>query len=347
MTGPLPRLKVLCAAGAMILSSPASAMPDFVPSPGGIFGEFTALTEPRTEVPVGALWVQDYGPTGDGAGADNLITVKSLAGVTINRETQLSLFSGILNLFGFEPSYRSKVSVRLADVTIVRVKDPSKLTGPTEEPRLYEALRAGTITISTDNDLGLDLDTRAAGQSLPVVGRADTGRRRSFSIDGRDMFIAYRVATLKGSQDDGVELAVRRGRPSAEASLGEYRIRVAILSIGNPPADTSNSCLLADTIEVTLNKKSSGLDKQTAPQAATHRFVDGTPLRIPLPVPQADGRGGLYTAISLKSVARKADAGNPVPVENCSSDESRQAKFIASLEGTRLQTLSSPRAPSW
>jgi hypothetical protein len=83
----------------MIAASPATAMPDFVPSPSGIYEDFTALAEPRTEVPVGALWVEGYGPTGEGAAADNIATIKSLTGVTINRETHLGLFSGILNLF--------------------------------------------------------------------------------------------------------------------------------------------------------------------------------------------------------------------------------------------------------
>lgn len=82
---------VLCTAVALVAASPAAGMPDFVPSPGGVYEDFTALAEPRTEVPVGALWVQGYGPTGEGAAADNLVTIKSLTGVTINRETQLGI----------------------------------------------------------------------------------------------------------------------------------------------------------------------------------------------------------------------------------------------------------------
>ena len=342
MSPPLARTLVLCTAAAILSASPAAAMPDFVPSPGGIYEDFTALGEPRTEVPVGALWVQGYGPTGEGAAADNLLTIKSLTGVTINRETHLGLFSGILNLFGVDPSYRSRVSIRLGDVTIVRVKDMSKLTDPPAEPRIYEALRAGTIMISTESDVGLDLDTRAAGQRLPVVGRADTGRKRSFSIDGRDMFIAYRVATLKSTQSDDVALAVGRKHGRAEATIGGYRVRIAAPEVADAPGEKNSSCSAEPEVRVILHRKDSVAGDIAAPQS--YRSVDGKPLQITLPVPEADGKGGLYTSVVLKNEVPQAHKAHAASVNACGAGE---AKFTAYLQGTRLQTLSSPRAPSW
>lgn len=86
-----PRLVIGSAvAAALIGSGTASAKPDFVPAPGGVYRDYEAIEMPRSDVPVGALWVQDYGPTGEGAAADNLVTERSLSQVTISSDLQLN-----------------------------------------------------------------------------------------------------------------------------------------------------------------------------------------------------------------------------------------------------------------
>ncbi len=129
-------IRALIIAGVLVSAAPASAMPDFMPKPSEVYEGYVALEMPRTELPVGALWVQGYGPSGDGAAADNLMTERSLSHVTINSDLQLGLTAGILNLFGLDPSYRNKLSARFGDLSIVRVKDMSKLSGPASEPRI-------------------------------------------------------------------------------------------------------------------------------------------------------------------------------------------------------------------
>lgn len=158
-----------------------------MPKPSNVYEDYVALEMPRADVPVGALWVQDYGPSGEGAAADNLVTERSLTQVTISTDLQLSLTAGILNLFGLDPSLKNRLQARFGDLSVVRVKDMSKLSGPASETRIYEAIKVGSITITTDNELGLRLETRVLGQNLPVVGRSDNGRRKSFSIDGKDI----------------------------------------------------------------------------------------------------------------------------------------------------------------
>ena len=209
-------------------------------------------------MPLGALWIQGYGPTGEGAATDNLVTVKSLNGVTIDRNTQISLFSGILNLLGVDPSYRSRVSIRLGNVTIVRVKDISKLEGPAGEPRLFEALKAGTVTISTENDAGLGLSSRYSPTST-ITGRGDASRKRSFSIDGSDLFIAFRVATLKETAAKEIELPLRRVKGGVEATLEPYRIKVDTADLDNcvcgaPSGEAASNCMAEKAVSLSLEK---------------------------------------------------------------------------------------------
>jgi hypothetical protein len=344
-------LRALATAVAIAAASPALALPDFVPSPGGIYVDFTALVEPRTELPLGALWIQDYGPTGEGAAADNIAVVRSLTGVTINRDTQLSLFSGILNLFGLDPSYRSRVSVRLSDVTIHRVKDLSKLAGPTGEPRLYEALKAGAITITTESNLGLDLDLRAAAK-LPVIGRADTGRSRSFAIDGKDMFIAYRVVTLKSSVTKEEEVPLKPVPAGAEAIFEGYRIK-----IDSPDPDTC-VCSKASAEQITSCEEKKPLalflEKLGAPAAAqpptpvpASFSPGGQSSELTLPVPKADGRGGLHTSMRVRIEGARADPKRGNGAGQCTLAWGRKSRIIASLHGTRIETLEKADAPGW
>lgn len=144
--------------------------PGFIPTTGRLYDRFTPLAEPRPEIAVGALWIEDYGATGDGTVPDNLVTTRSLSGFTFDADFQADLTLGILKFFDFDPSFRRKMVARFSDLSIIRVKDWSKLEGPVGEPRIYEALKAGTISITTTSAGGLDIESRLVSQDIPVIG---------------------------------------------------------------------------------------------------------------------------------------------------------------------------------
>jgi hypothetical protein len=331
---------------SVALASPGSAMPDFVPSPAGIYEDFTGLAEPKAELPLGALWVQGYGPTGEGAAADNLLTIKSLNNVTLDRNAQVNLFAGILNLVGVDPSYRSRVSIRLGNITIVRVKDLAQLSGPAGEPRLYEALKAGTVTITTENDLGLGVSSRVL-PDFPVTGRGDAGRRRSFSIDGSDLFIAYRVVTLTAPRGKEVEVPIRRIAGGAEAVFEPYRITMDSAQLdaclcGSSSPEQADACPAANPVHLSIGKLASAQGPGTARAPYT---LEGPPVALALPVPIADGRGGLHTAISLRldlDLTKNSAQG-----AQCLPAWGRKSRLAATLHGTRLETLNNAQAPGW
>ena len=48
---------------ACLLSSPSVfAAPDFAPNPKQAFAGFVAINPPRADVPIGALWIDGFGP---------------------------------------------------------------------------------------------------------------------------------------------------------------------------------------------------------------------------------------------------------------------------------------------
>lgn len=339
------RAALACVSMSLLVAAPpAAAVPDFVPKPSGIYERYTALKEPRSELPVGALWIDGFGPHGEAASADNLATIKSLTGVAINRQLQLSLTAGILSLFGIDPSYRSQVAARFADLTIVQVKDPAKLSGPPSEPRIVEALKAGTITITTDSDVGLDFQ-KTGQYSLPgaIVGRADTGRKKSWTIDGRDLFIAFRVATLKTVRGEEQELRLEEAVGGAEAVLDDHRV---LMKIGGPAPSAVGTPCAVQTAKVAVIKAEAPAPHDAQNWVALDPAADATVL-LPLSVPKADGKGGLFTGVRVRGRLDRVVTGAGDEAVPCTYRLTSKSRVIASYEGSRLETLGEPRAPDW
>jgi hypothetical protein len=346
------RLLLQLFGGASLLVAPAAAAPDFVPKPSDVYERYTALGEPRSELPVGALWIQGYGAYGDGAAADNVVTLKSLTGVAINRELQLSLTAGLLKLFGVDPSYRSRVTARFTDLSIVQVKDPAKLAGPLGELRIVEALRAGTITISTESDFELGLQTVPQMQSLPLIGQGESGRRRSWTIDGKDMFIAFRVASLRSVRGDDQKVPLRRSAAGIEAELDNYRMAFGTTELDRCVCGASatadvDRCKSEKAVAVRITSIGSPL--LAAATGETPRLFaqdSAMTLELALPVPRADGKGGLFTSISIRLKLPLSvplgSKGSPQCVPKLGRGE-----LLVAYQGRRLEALSTPEAPGW
>jgi len=322
--------------------SPGHAAPAFMPTGSDIFESYSALDEPRSDLPVGALWVQGYGPVGDGAGSDNLLLVRSVSGITINRDLQLGLTLGILKLFNIDPSQRSHFSARVADLTIVRVKDTSKLLGPSGEPRIYEALRAGSITVSSDKDISLS--GSSDGIDLPVLGRAGAGKKRSLTLEGRDLFIAYRVATPKLVRSDleQVDLKIRSGY--AEGNLGEFRIRVddppgQACRCREPAGTSATDCSDGEEFQISISKPNPGAAEQIVNRSSAK---PGSPILLALPMPIADGKGGLYRSLSATLTTRPSERD-----AQCRGSVGKNSRFDVAFQGERLETFAAPKAPGW
>lgn len=311
------------------------------------------MDQPRTDVPVGALWIQNYGPTGEGAAPDNLETIKSLTGVAINNDLQLSLTAGLFTLFGLDPSYKNRVTARFTDVAIVRVKDMTKLSGPREEPRIYEALKAGTITITTDNSVGLDFDAGARARGLPVVGRADTGRNKSLTIDGRDMFIAYRVATLKAVQGEVEEVRLRATDGGADGQVAEYRIAIDTAELDKcmdeaAPAAQAKACETSVDVGLVVAKAGGQAASPSSVPSVTYNLSKdaGQTKVLQLPVPIADGKGGLFTSMLVRPNLEYAESKG-AGVAKAGLRLGGKSRLTVSLRGTRLETLKGPKAVGW
>lgn len=311
------------ASALTFLSATAAAAPAFAPDPKQAFEGFVAINPPRADVPVGALWITGYGPTGEGAAKDNIETVRSLNGITIDKNMQLSLSLGLLQLFGIDPKARDHYTARFTDLSLVRVKDVGALVGVKGEPRIIEALKAGSVSISSDTEIGLNGQNSLWHRgTIDAAGNAD--RTRVYTIEARDMFIAIHVATPELTQSK--EQLLRPAEGSASARIDDF-----LIAIRRDQCAPTASC-----------KPQLGIVKintQMPSTLATTALDASDSVDLPLPVPISDGSDGLYSRLALHWIApcsvRK--------VEGCG----KEPRLSAHYEGTGLRDLAKMDAKGW
>lgn len=278
---------------SLMLSTGSIAAPEFAPSPRQAFDGFVAINPPRADVPLGALWIDGYGPTGTGADKDNLETIRSLNALTIDKNLQLALSVGLLDLIGIDPKFRDHYVARFTDLSIVRVKDVTKLAGPKGEPRIVEALKSGSVTISSDSDIGLSGQT-IGFQRSNVTGSTTNDRMRSYSIEAHDMFIAIHVATPELVASEERELKLSKDLRSAQ--IDDYLLLIS-----------AEKCVAAAPCRPAI-----GVAKQnsygTEGSGALAQVGPDFSARLPLPVPIADGHGGLFDSLLVRWIAPCAEA---------------------------------------
>lgn len=221
---------------AILATTGCAVRPDFLPAPARVLDKYTALRQPRPELPVGALWVEGHGPYGTGATADNLETVKTLSALTFDGGVQANLSLGVLQYLDLDPSYSRKMTARLNDVSIVRVKDMTKLAGPAGQPRIYEALKAASITVTASRDIGLSIETAAAQRNLPVLGRGTTGQLTTFTIEAKEAFFAIKVARMTSAESKPAIVRLSRSGDAHTHLAGRRLIVKSVVDRNGCPA---------------------------------------------------------------------------------------------------------------
>jgi len=307
----------------VLLPACAIAAPDFAPNPKQAFDGFVAINPPRADVPVGALWINGFGPTGDAAAKDNLETVRSINALNIDKNLQLSLSLGLLQLFGIDPKARDHYTAHFTDLSLIRVKDISKLPGVAGEPRIIEALKAGSVTISSDSEIGLG-GQNTAWQRGDKQASGNADRTHTYSIEAHDMFIAIHVATAELTQSKEQFLKISDDGESAR--IDDYLIAIR-----------RDHCAVASTCRPQLGVMK--INTQVPASLATTPLGAINELGLPLPVPISDDHGGLYTKLALHWIAPCSEQ----KTDGCG----KEPRLSAHYEGTRLQDLEKAEAKGW
>jgi hypothetical protein len=178
-----------------------------------------------------------------------------------------------------------------------------------------------------------------------VVGRSENGSRRNFSIDGKDMFIAFRVASQEQIAGAADTVRLKRVDEGWEAQMNgrTFVMQSTAACSGSPPPP--DAALFPARIAEAASPTPPHVDSAPRASVATSKPSADEVLMFPLRVPVADGKGGLFDRASVRRSEKQLSSnggGSPL----CSTVTS-VIKADMQLLGWRLQAFRNPKAPRW
>ena len=212
----------------LALASCAASLAD--PREMPLFGGYTVLEIPTNEVPLGATWLQGYGPTGEGTGPDNIATESGLTAVTSSREQQRNVGLRAAPFVTINPSSRTRAAVNFSDVTIHRVKDLAALGFKPGESRIYEALRAGRLNVQVEQGSRSEVSGGARQFPVDLSGELSTQKQSNVGVEGNNLFVAYKVITAEPRSTKASRGRFRQGDNGWAASVAGYEARIPFSS---------------------------------------------------------------------------------------------------------------------
>ncbi|QHL92056.1 hypothetical protein GVO57_14320 (plasmid) [Sphingomonas changnyeongensis] len=162
-----------------------------------LLGGYKIMDAPSSEVPIGALWLQGQGPAGPGTESTNVITRRSFSSLILNRAARRGLELRFAEYLGLQPGIAAKLSVSVSDISIMSVRDTAALGYQPGEAFLSDAMKASRITITTESKAEAELMAGLSSQGLHVSGKSTIDGHETLTVEGLDLFFAYRVLRLQ------------------------------------------------------------------------------------------------------------------------------------------------------
>ena len=176
----------------------------------GLFRDYTALTTPRTDIPIGARWIPGTGPDGT-ADSSNVTVSKGANSLTLNSNLQRDIGFGLSSYLGLSANRSAVRSVNLEGIEIHRVADIGKVQVNAGGQVLYEGIRAKTVELTVDSSVGAELTAGATVRGIPVSANVVQGNTRKITLDGSNLFLAYQVISFDSAQRRETEKRHRGG----------------------------------------------------------------------------------------------------------------------------------------
>lgn len=180
-----------------------------------LLGGYKIMDAPTSEVPIGALWQQGYGPVGPSAAADNVVTRRSFSSLTLSRAARRGLEIRLAEYLGLQPGSSAKLSATVSEISVASVKDSVRLGYKPGDAFLSDAMKASKITITTESQAEAELVAGLTQRGLQVSGTASADGQETLTVEGVDLFFAYRVVRLEKNDSGGPLLGKVLRRPHA------------------------------------------------------------------------------------------------------------------------------------
>jgi hypothetical protein len=179
-------------AGALI-ASPISAQVNV----GTMFQDYAPVRVPQTSLPIGAVWVPGSGPSGAGADSGNLRVVKAASTFSLSGNLKQSIGVSLGTFLGLSADRARNLNVDLSNLEVHRIADLTALNATAGQQVLVGGIKAGTVTLRTDQSTALALKGAAEAKGIPIKADVASNNGRTLALDGSNLFLAYQVIELR------------------------------------------------------------------------------------------------------------------------------------------------------
>lgn len=298
-------------------------------------GGFSLLEMPRTEVPLGSVWMQGYGPTGESAAAENVASESGLTALTSTVEKQRNAGFRAAPILVIAPSSKSRSALSFSEVTIHRVKKLTSLGFRPGESRISEAIRAGRLSMQVEQ--GSRREASAGVRQAPVNLSGEIGRQdqANIGLEGNNLFVAYKVVTAEPRKRTEEKMRLVREGSGWKGIAGGLEATIAAPS-GCGCDGAEGPC--PRSWSVTLKEKVGD------PASAAEQRVTLTPGRQLIDLPATNERpapgGALLDLTQLKAELRPLRGA----AEACQAEPPKLSLVRTTVQ---LRPLDEPEAPGW
>lgn len=190
---------------------------------------FKALSFPRTEIPIGATWIEGVGPNGDGADEKSLVVRSGMSSFSLTESQKLGLTASVSTMLGISSSAGNSLNVSYEDLKVQSVKDISNFSQG--QRVLYEGLKAGTIIVTYSSGLDATVKASLEKEKLPYNAEMTGSDKSTLKINGSNLFLAYRVVSLGGGSPSSTVKKFSMGSSNSKLDLGNYEFTFPISTI--------------------------------------------------------------------------------------------------------------------
>lgn len=299
-----------------------------------LFGGYSVLEIPRREVPVGARWIEGYGPDGPATPAENVVNETGLTSLTSNRDQQTSVGLRAAPFGSITPSSRDRATFTFGDVTVQRVRDVTRLNLRPGQSFIYEAIKAARVNLQLEQNRRNDVTAGISTLPVDLSGQLGIQNQRTMGVEGRDLFVAYRVMTAAPVRDKRSRGNFRREEDRFVAQAGNDRVVVRSTC---ECATASAPCPAPGRLEFFDGN-------ETTPLTMNLSREQHQSLVLPSGPPMAVAGGPQFEIIAIELIMEEA---RPAAEVSARCTGLQPARVIVTRTIVQLRQMEQPTAPGW
>ena len=252
-----------------------------IPSPPDIGGNplagYKSMSNPRSSVPVGAVWIQNSGPNGDSAESDNLQVDKGISSLSYTANSNPSLVLGLAEYFGLSANQTQDLVVTLKNIETTRVRDVFRLNVSPGQNILYEALKAESISFTIKSVAGANLGSNFEARGVPVTAKISGGNSTTVTIDGSGLYLAYRVMKFQHLDRTNHTILSDGEARDLRLLIPSYQVQADALGLHNCACDLAlpeQTCIKDNPIKIAVTDPNGTAIGGTPPAKNVVHYID-------------------------------------------------------------------------